>query len=148
MEFRLVSNFKEAETLFSNLDYNKQKNVLKSAVRQTIKPVLTLSRRNLRANTNSITGNAYKSLGINSYRRKVGMVVGARIKQPYVGYYSKFLDSGTVDRYHKKNRKYIGKIKPNNFFEDAVQSSNVMNGESLQKNVIQAINKYIMKGKI
>ena len=64
MEFRLVSNFKEAETLFSNLDYNKQKNVLKSAVRQTIKPVLTLARRNLRANTNSITGNAYKSLGI------------------------------------------------------------------------------------
>ena len=93
----------------------------------------------------------YDSLGTAPYRKTIGVGVGARVRGQYKGFYDRFLNSGTVERFRvtKSGKKVTtGKITGTNFFTDAVKDNESNVVADLEINIIARLNQLMMKGKI
>jgi len=147
---QIVVNTAQAEALFDSLNINKQKNILRSAIRKAINPVLQEAKSNFKNEFQTHTGEGFKSLGLQMYRKRIGVAVGARIKAPFKGYYARFLDTGTKERFRKVagGKVSTGKIKPSLFFNSAASARQGQAGKDLETGVIAALNKAINSGRI
>lgn len=145
-----VVNIKEAMELFERITIQKQKVIFNSALRRIMKPLVAQSAANFRGDFDVATGRTIKSLGSMLYRKKIGIATGMRLKylkQPdgttkgiYEGYYGRFLNTGTKDRYTKKGQ-YRGKIKASLWFDDPAERLIAKGGSQFADAVIYAINK-------
>lgn len=145
---QMVVDIRQAEQLFANLAINKQKNVLRSAVRKAINPALQEAKRNFKSDFAQGTGGGFASLGLQMYRRQIGAAIGARISGGKKGWYARFLDTGTKERFQKKTGKSTGKINPSLFFNSVASARQGQAGSDLETAVIWALNKAISRGVI
>ena len=165
----IIVDSSEAMALFDLLPIDKQKNILKSAVRKALIPILNEAKQNFQAKFNQNSGKGLESLGIQMMRDRIGGAVGSRIIskagemkkyrlakasggeshviQKYGGYYGRFLDSGTNERFTKKG-KSNGILTKSDFFTSVTESRVNSATEDLTNGVIFALNSAINRGKI
>jgi len=149
MSAKVVIDISEVEAVFQSLNQKQLRAVLNPAIRKVMNPVLHDAQINFRMDFNSRTGNAYKSLGISPYRKTIGLGVGARIRGENKGWYARFLNDGTAERFRKTKKGLVstGRIIGKPFFTDAVKSNEPMVMENLEVNVIKTIERMIKKSK-
>lgn len=149
MNVKIVTNFKEANELFESLNLTKKKAVLRSAMREALKPVLVEAKASYKSEINSKTGQGFRSLGTALVGKSsdIGVGTGARVKGGYSGWYVKFQNAGTDDRYHK-NGKWVGKIKPTSFFSKVAESKQDDVVNNAADNLINTLNRFIYRGSI
>ena len=144
---KFIADISQAQALFDNLDINKQKNIIRAAIRNAMAPVLSGARSNFKTDFENRTGKAFDSLGLQMYRRGLGAAVGARLSGGHRGFYAKFLDIGTKQRF-KKSGATTGKIHPSLFFNENAAAKMGKATEDLADSVIFILNKQIKAGKI
>lgn len=145
-----VVNIREAMELFERIETRKQRVIFNSALRRIMKPLIAESTANFRSDFDVTTGRTIKSLGSMLYRKKLGIATGMRLKylrgegsSPvgiYEGWYGRFLNTGTKDRYTKKGY-FRGKIDPTFWFDDPAERLISKGGSQFADAVIYAINK-------
>ena len=170
-----VVDIRDAERLFNLLEVKQQKNVLRSAIRHALKPILRETQANFKADFGTDgTGGGYKSLGVSMFRKSIGGTVGARLNslageltksknyrlsnpgksyvtQKYKGYYARYLDIGTAPRFMKTNKTgkgYRGRLKPSLFFSDPAFKREGKAAEDLANGVIYALDYAATHGRI
>lgn len=151
MSAEVTTDFSEIDKIFDNLNSKQLKQVLNPAIRKTLNPIIATAKSNFSLTFKTRTGKALKSLGVSPYRRTIGLGAGARIKGQFVGYYARFLDGSTKERFRTTKsgkRASTGKITASNFFTNAVKSNEASVESNLEQNVINQINKMISNGKI
>lgn len=143
----LIVDIHQALNLFDSLEYKKQRNILNSALRGVMAPIMTQAKASFSSSFRKRTGQGVRSIGSMLYRRSTGIAGGARVKGTFKGYYGRFLDQGTVQRY-RKNGASTGKLKPSLWFQSVGASKSGQAGRELETAVIAALNKAINKGSI
>lgn len=168
---KLVVDIHEAAVLFDSLDIKKQNNLVKSAIRLSLSPILKEAQSNFRSKFKQGSGEGLKSLGMQLFRRRNGGAIGARLSlrkgelkklrlykkgnqnkkapqlQKYQGWYMRFLDVGTAARKTKKG-KNLGKITPSLYFSAPSSAREGKAINDLSDNIILALNKSIKLGKL
>ena len=147
----------EVERVFNCLNEKQLKSLLNPAIRKVLNPIIKDAQVNFRMDFNRLSHStkqhapdaAYKSLLVSPYRKTIGMGAGASIRGKNQGYYARFLNDGTAERFRKtkKGRVSTGKITAKPFFSDAVKGNESNIESSLEDNVIRAIERMIKKGK-
>ena len=144
---RVIVDISEAEKLFDSLDVRKQNNIIRSAIRKSLTPILQASKDAFKSEFDTHAGKAYDSLGLQMFRRGLGAAIGARVNKKHTGYYPRFLDLGTKQRF-KKSGATTGKIHPSLFFNSNASAKDGKAAEDLADSIIWALNKQIKAGKI
>jgi len=141
---------KELDELFEKLKTSQQRSVLISAFRKATRPLVVDIKNNLKSRTKTkASSSLYKSIGVKPDRYLPILKIGARRGRGYGGYHAHLLESGTVVRSytHKKSGKVheTGKVTGTNFFSDAVKSDEREVIDSIQKDLILSMSKFIIK---
>ncbi len=128
---------------FDQLTIRLQKDITKKAFRKASRPIISESRRNLKASQASnsskrhfydITGNTSKSLGLKVFKSGLGIIIGAKVTGGYKGYLAHIIDNGTTTRRTSRGSNR-GKINASNFFTSTLQQQ--------QGNIISDVNRII-----
>lgn len=134
-----------AKTL-QNLKRGQTKSIFTSTFRKISKPLIKSIRQNIKPHRRS--SNLYKSIGLKPIRRRVGVQIGARTYGNFKGYSGHVLDKGTVQRYRtgRNGKRYTtGRVKPTNFFRDAVTDKQSLIFKNIEQEFKDAVLRYVTK---
>jgi len=112
MSEKVAIDISEVEAMFQSLNSKQLKSVLNPAIRKVLNPIIRDAQVNFRMDFNRSANKskqhnpdaAYKSLLVSPYRRTIGLGAGASIRKPNKGYYARFLNDGTAERFRTTKR--------------------------------------------
>lgn len=134
---------KQVDKILSTLTHQEIKKVIQVAARYGIKEITNEARENLKR---EIKPSKTMLAAINIVPIEEDDFVGARTKAKisrkyYDSYKLRFFEGGTEDRYHKKTKKWVGKIKATHFFENAVNSKKQIAIDKFKQSIDQYLDK-------
>ena len=145
VEIKVVNN-KELNDLFNELQDKFKNRVLLDAFKKAVKPIFDQSKQNFNKikKGKSKTNYQYINKGykVELLKNQVGVKFGN------TNYKAKWLEWGTMDRFKKTKNgklKFVGKIKPSNFFFKAVEQKKEESFNSLNDNIIQSLERLVKK---
>lgn len=145
--YRVEVDVKKVNELLTALNDKEAKKAIKSALRKSAGVIRKEAQRNW---VSSVPGGGAlkKEINIAVYRNASGARVDLldKRKKGSKQFILKFFNSGTKDRATKKGANR-GKVEANYFFKNAVESKKGEAESSLEKNIIDSIQKIIDKKK-
>ena len=88
-------DLEKLERVFKDMDWKKQKKVVRAAFRKALKPTLSQAKKSV---PKGKTKNLYNSLGLLFQEDLYKVVLGARIRGQHRGFHAHLVESGTKDR--------------------------------------------------
>ena len=88
-------DLEKLERVFKDMDWKKQKKVVRAAFRKALKPALSQAKKSV---PKGKTKNLYNSLGLLFQEDLYKVVLGARIRGQFKGYHAHLVESGTKER--------------------------------------------------
>jgi hypothetical protein len=145
IDFKVI-NDKQLLEMFDSLTTEAQSKVLKEGFKKASNIILTEAKQNFenvkkgKSKTNySLLNKSFKSEPL---KYQIGSKLGVQ------NYKALWLNSGTVERFYKTKKgleKSTGKIKPTNFFYDAVNSKRDEAQSKVNDYIIESLDKVVKK---
>jgi len=143
---------KRLESMFRDLQYKDQRNIVISALRKSTKPVIPAVKGNI---IHSVTGNLKKSIGLLSVRNEPAIIIAARKRSGFKGFHGHFLEDGTEERKyitksgaeHRTGRMHSSKSYAG-YFRKGVDATNQIAINTMGDEWYRAIEKYHQKHRL
>jgi hypothetical protein len=137
-------NIQVLEDFFKDMAYSDKRKIFISAFRKCAKPILAAARVTVPRRT----GKLARSLGSDTVRDEISLIAGAMRRRG--GHVAHLVESGTVERQYRSKKGVIhrtGKLTATHFFENAYNSTEAGNEQTIADEIFSEVFRRIDKMK-